>query len=95
MDAFGTPDRLAGVAGLAPVPKDSGRIGYNLRRPRRYNRRLLRVFSSPTRSPAGAAPLPGPSASAREPGGRTVGLAALRSPRRAGPAEMAARLSGM
>jgi transposase len=25
MDAFGTPDRLAGVAGLAPVPRDSGR----------------------------------------------------------------------
>ncbi|MGW3635497.1 IS110 family transposase, partial [Streptomyces sp. NPDC005122] len=41
---FGSSDRLAGVAGLAPVPKDSGRISGNMRRPRRYCRRLLRVF---------------------------------------------------
>ncbi|MFD0561183.1 IS110 family transposase [Kitasatospora saccharophila] len=44
MTAFGTPDRLAGVAGLAPVPRDSGKISGNLRRPRRYSRRLLRMF---------------------------------------------------
>lgn len=44
MAAFGTPDRLAGVAGLAPVPRDSGRVRGNLHRPQRYNRRLLRVF---------------------------------------------------
>ncbi|WP_406707848.1 IS110 family RNA-guided transposase [Streptomyces halobius] len=44
MDAFGTSGRLAGVAGLAPVPRDSGRISGNLHRPRRYSRRLLRVF---------------------------------------------------
>lgn len=44
MTTFGTPDRLAGLAGLAPVPRDSGRISGNLRRPYRYNRRLLRVF---------------------------------------------------
>lgn len=44
MSVFGSPDRLAGVAGLAPVPKDSGRISGNMRRPRRYCRRLLRVF---------------------------------------------------
>nr|WP_123980713.1 IS110 family transposase [Streptomyces sp. Ag109_O5-1] len=42
--AFGSPDRLAGVAGLAPVPRDSGKISGNLRRPRRYSRRLLRMF---------------------------------------------------
>lgn len=42
--AFGSVDRLAGVAGLAPVPRDSGRVQGNLRRPRRYNRRLLRAF---------------------------------------------------
>lgn len=41
MTAFGTADRLAGVA---PVPRDSGKISGNLRRPRRYNRRLQRVF---------------------------------------------------
>ncbi|MFI9185213.1 transposase [Streptomyces goshikiensis] len=44
MDAFGTAGRLAGVAGLAPVPRDSGRISGNMRRPHRYHRRLLRVF---------------------------------------------------
>lgn len=40
---YDSPDRLAGVAGLAPVPRDSGRISGNLKRPRRYNRRLLRA----------------------------------------------------
>lgn len=43
MEAFDSVDRLAGVAGLAPVPRDSGRISGNLQRPRRYNRRLLRA----------------------------------------------------
>ena len=42
MTVFGTVDRLAGVAGLAPVPRDSGRISGNLHRPRHYSRRLLR-----------------------------------------------------
>nr|WSX53590.1 IS110 family transposase [Streptomyces sp. NBC_00974] len=43
MTAFGSADRLAGVAGLAPVPRDSGKVSGNLRRPRRYSRRLLRM----------------------------------------------------
>lgn len=43
MSQFGTADRLAGVAGLAPVPRDSGRLRGNLHRPRRYDRRLLRT----------------------------------------------------
>lgn len=43
MTVFGSVDRLAGVAGLAPVPKDSGRISGNLRRPRHYSRKLLRA----------------------------------------------------
>lgn len=43
MSAFDCADRLAGVSGLAPVPRDSGRISGNLKRPRRYNRRLLRA----------------------------------------------------
>jgi transposase len=41
---FQTADRFAGVAGLAPAPRDSGRITGNHHRPRRYDRRLLRVF---------------------------------------------------
>jgi transposase len=44
MAVFGSPNRLAGVAGLAPVPRDSGKVSGNLRRPRRYSRRLQRVF---------------------------------------------------
>lgn len=42
--AFGTPDRLAAYAGLAPVPRDSGRVRGNLHRPKRYHRGLRRVF---------------------------------------------------
>jgi transposase len=42
--AFGRPARLAAYAGLVPVPKDSGRVTGNWRRPRRYNRTLRRVF---------------------------------------------------
>lgn len=44
MHAIGSADRLAGFAGLAPAPRDSGRVSGNLRRPRRYQRGLLRVF---------------------------------------------------
>lgn len=42
--AFDSPDRLAGVAGLAPTPRDSGQVSGNVRRPRRYNRRLQRAL---------------------------------------------------
>jgi transposase len=57
LDGFDTVDRLACVAGLAPVPRDSGRISGNLHRPRRFNRRLLRTcylaaLSSLKNSPA-------------------------------------------
>jgi transposase len=45
MAHFGTPDRLAAFAGLAPAPWDSGRIRGNRHRPRRYHRGLQRVFS--------------------------------------------------
>lgn len=43
LTAFDSVDRLAGVSGLAPVPRDSGRVSGNLKRPRRYDRRLLRA----------------------------------------------------
>jgi transposase len=42
--AFGSPARLAAYAGLAPVPRDSGRVRGNLHRPKRYHRGLRRVF---------------------------------------------------
>jgi len=44
MEAFGSADRLASFAGVAPVPRDSGRISGNLHRPQRYHRSLQRVF---------------------------------------------------
>lgn len=44
LTAFETADRFAGVAGLAPAPRDSSRITANHHRPHRYDRRLLRVF---------------------------------------------------
>ncbi|MEV1043269.1 MULTISPECIES: transposase [unclassified Streptomyces] len=44
LEAFGTADRLASFAGLSPVPRDSGCVSGNMRRPRRYHRGLLRAF---------------------------------------------------
>ena len=55
--AFESANRLASVAGVAPAPRDSGRISGNHHRPRRFNRRLLRTcylaaLSSLKNSPA-------------------------------------------
>jgi transposase len=44
MSMFASADHLAGYAGLAPAPRDSGRVSGNLHRPKRYNRALNRVF---------------------------------------------------
>ena len=60
LQAFETVDRLASVAGLAPAPRDSGRISGNHHRPRRFNRRLMRTcylaaLSSLNNSPASRA----------------------------------------
>lgn len=57
LEAFDSVDRLASVADLAPVPRDSGRISGNLHRPLRFNCRLLRTcylaaLSSLKNSPA-------------------------------------------
>lgn len=41
---FSGPDQLAAYAGLAPMPRDSGRRTNNLHRPQRYNRTMQRVF---------------------------------------------------
>ena len=42
--SFATSDRLASFAGLAPAPRDSGRVSGNLHRPQQYHRGLQRVF---------------------------------------------------
>jgi transposase len=44
MTTFASADHLAGYAGLAPAPRDSGRISGNLHRPRRYHRGLQRAL---------------------------------------------------
>ena len=44
LSTFPSADHLAAYAGLAPVPRDSGRRVGNLHRPQRYNRRLRHVF---------------------------------------------------
>jgi transposase len=44
LEGFVSADHLAGYAGLAPAPRDSGRRTGNLHRPKRYNRQLQRVF---------------------------------------------------
>ncbi|GAA0659559.1 hypothetical protein GCM10010193_08070 [Kitasatospora atroaurantiaca] len=42
--SYADAGRLASAAGLVPVPRDSGRRTGNLHRPKRYSRRLRRVF---------------------------------------------------
>ncbi|GAA3597189.1 IS110 family transposase [Streptomyces osmaniensis] len=42
--AYADAGHLASAAGLVPVPRDSGRRTGNLHRPKRYSRRLRRVF---------------------------------------------------
>lgn len=44
MAAYADAGHLASAAGLVPVPRDSGRRTGNLHRPKRYSRRLRRVF---------------------------------------------------
>ncbi|WP_247204321.1 IS110 family transposase [Streptomyces sp. AgN23] len=44
MSRYGTADRLASLAGVSPLPRDSGNVSGNLHRPRRYHRGLQRVF---------------------------------------------------
>ncbi|MFI9276248.1 IS110 family transposase [Kitasatospora sp. NPDC052896] len=44
LDGFASPDALAAFAGVAPAPRDSGKVSGNLQRPTVYHRRLQRVF---------------------------------------------------
>ncbi|GAA2746012.1 IS110 family transposase [Kitasatospora cinereorecta] len=44
LSSFRSADHLASLAGVAPVPRDSGRVSGNLHRPKRYHRGLQRVF---------------------------------------------------
>lgn len=44
LSAYAGAGHLASAAGLVPIPRDSGRRSGNLHRPKRYSRRLRRVF---------------------------------------------------
>jgi transposase len=44
MTSYADAGHLASAAGLVPIPRDSGRRTGNLHRPKRYSRRLRRVF---------------------------------------------------
>ncbi|MFI5753324.1 IS110 family transposase [Streptomyces sp. NPDC051644] len=44
LEEFDSPDALAAFAGVAPAPRDSGKVSGNLHRPVSYHRRLQRVF---------------------------------------------------
>jgi transposase len=44
LSGFASANHLAGYAGLAPTPRDSGRRTGNLHRPKRYSRQLQRAF---------------------------------------------------
>ncbi|WP_434597928.1 IS110 family transposase [Streptomyces sp. A5-4] len=44
LDEFASPDALAAFAGVAPAPRDSGKVSGNHHRPQAYHRRLQRVF---------------------------------------------------
>ncbi|MFD4401116.1 IS110 family transposase [Kitasatospora sp. NPDC058478] len=44
LGAYADAGHLASAAGLVPVPRDSGRRTGNMHRPKRYSRRLRRVF---------------------------------------------------
>lgn len=70
MDAFDSVDRLAGVSGLAPVPRGSGRIHGNLKRPRRYDRRLLRACYLSAQSAIRTDPASASTMTANEPNAR-------------------------
>lgn len=58
LSSYRDAGRLAAHAGLAPVPRDSGRRTGNLHRPKRYDRRLRWVFYLSAQS---AMMHPGPS----------------------------------
>ncbi len=58
LSSYRDAGRLAAHAGLAPVPRDSGRRTGNLHRPKRYDRRLRWVFYLSAQS---AMMYPGPS----------------------------------
>lgn len=44
LDEFESPDALAAFVGVAPAPRDSGKVSNNIHRLLVYHRRLQRVF---------------------------------------------------
>ena len=67
MSAFASADRLAGVSGLAPVPRDSGRITATSNAPAATTADCCGPATCPPRSPSAPIPPPGPTTTASEP----------------------------
>ncbi|MBB4787411.1 transposase [Streptomyces rapamycinicus] len=67
MTAFGSPDRLAGVAGLAPAPATRARSAATCAGPDAIAADCCACSTYPPRSPRCTAPSPRPSASANAP----------------------------
>ena len=63
---IGSADQLAAWAGLAPVPKDSGKRTGRLHTPKRYSRRLRRVMYMSALTAVRCDPQSGPTTSANE-----------------------------
>ncbi len=81
MDAFGSAGRLAGVAGLAPVPRDSGRISAaTWADPTATTADSYASSTPPPRSLPASAPPRGLSTTANEPRARTTSRRSSPSP---------------
>ncbi|WP_350284067.1 transposase [Streptomyces graminofaciens] len=72
LTAFGTPDRLAGFAGLAPVPRDSGRVRGNLHRFAATTAGCCEPATSPRWPACTADPSPSATTSANATRGRST-----------------------
>ena len=70
MDAFDSVDRLAGVSGFAPVPRDSGRITATSNDPAATTVACCAPATCPRRSPSAPTPPPASTTTAREPKAR-------------------------
>jgi hypothetical protein len=67
MAAFDSVDRLADVSGLAPVPRDSGRISGNRKRPAATTGDCCAPTICPHRSPSATTPPPAPTTTGNAP----------------------------
>lgn len=80
LDVFGTADRLATFAGLAPVPRDSGRVSGNMRRPTATIAACSEPSTCPPWPASDSAPPRAPTTTASAPRARTTSKPCSPSP---------------